>query len=111
MIKAIEVIVVLVLLFFAFAVGVKYSESVKSHASWLFENKEEEVELPDLSHENSTIETGGAVDENGELLNGTNVDSSAGISSQDSAPMDDVNAAPQAAPLEQLPTKRTTSKK
>lgn len=36
---------------FCFFAGVKYSDDIKSHASWLFENKEEEVELPDLSSE------------------------------------------------------------
>jgi hypothetical protein len=54
MIKTIELILVAVLLIFAFFAGVKYSESVKSHASWLFESKgEEEVELPDLSSESN----------------------------------------------------------
>ena len=51
MVKAIEVIVVLTLLVFSFFAGVKYSDSIKNHASWLFEAKEEEVELPDLSNE------------------------------------------------------------
>ena len=105
MIKAVEFIVVLILLIFAFLSGVKYSESVKSRASWLFENKEEEVELPDLSHENNATETGAAVDENGENLNGTNSDVQI-TAPQDSAPMDDVNAAPQAAPIQAVPTKR-----
>ncbi len=53
MIKTIELILVTILLIFSFFAGVKYSESVKSHASWLFESKEEEVELPDLSGENN----------------------------------------------------------
>jgi hypothetical protein len=54
MIKTIELIVVATLLVFAFFAGVKYSESVKEHAGWLFETKgEEEVELPDLSSEGS----------------------------------------------------------
>ncbi len=54
MVKLVEAIVVLTLLVFSFFIGVKYSESVKSHASWLFENKEEEVELPDLLNENNS---------------------------------------------------------
>jgi len=54
MIKTIELILVATLLIFAFFAGVKYSESVKNHASWLFESKgEEEVELPDLSGESN----------------------------------------------------------
>ncbi len=63
MTKAIEGIVIVTLLLFAFFIGVKYSESVKGHASWLFESKEDEVELPDLSNENSG-EIGATVDEN-----------------------------------------------
>lgn len=65
MLKVIELIVVLTLLVFSFFAGVKYSNSVKNHASWLFETKEEEVELPDLSNENGNdggiiLEEGGA---------------------------------------------------
>jgi hypothetical protein len=52
MTKAIEFIVVLTLLIFAFFAGVNYSDSIKNHASWLFEPKEEEIALPDLSNEN-----------------------------------------------------------
>jgi hypothetical protein len=51
MIKTTELIVAIFLMICCFFAGVKYSDSVKSHASWLFENKEEEVELPDLSSE------------------------------------------------------------
>jgi hypothetical protein len=51
MTKVIEIIVALTLLVFSFIAGVKYSDSVRRHASWLFEAKEEEVELPDLSSE------------------------------------------------------------
>ena len=42
MTKAIEAIIVITLMVFSFFIGVKYSDSVKSHASWLFETKEEE---------------------------------------------------------------------
>jgi hypothetical protein len=56
MVKTIELIVVITLLIFSFFAGVKYSDSVKDHASWLFETKEEEVELPDLSNEATTPE-------------------------------------------------------
>jgi len=51
MIKTVELIVAIFLMIFCFFAGVKYADGVKSHASWLFENKEEEVELPDLSSE------------------------------------------------------------
>lgn len=51
MIKTVELIVAIFLMIFCFFAGVKYSDGVKSHASWLFESKEEEVELPDLSSE------------------------------------------------------------
>lgn len=51
--KVIELIIVTTLLVFSFVAGVKYSDSIRSHASWLFEAKEEEVELPDLSSESS----------------------------------------------------------
>ena len=65
MVKTIELIVVLTLLIFSFFAGVKYSDDIKSHASWLFENKgEEEVELPDLSSEGDveiTVPTDGSV--------------------------------------------------
>jgi hypothetical protein len=112
MIKAIEFIIVLVLLVFAFFAGVKYSDSVKSHASWLFENKSEEVELPDLSNENNNAEVGVPVDENGENLN--NVEQpqeNQMIAPQDSTPMDDVNAAPRAAPVAGAPVKVAPAKK
>lgn len=49
--RTIELIVVLTLLIFSFFAGVKYSDSIKNHASWIFEAKEEDVELPDLSNE------------------------------------------------------------
>jgi len=68
MIKAIEIIVVFTLLIFSFFAGVKYSDSVKDHASWLFETKGEEVELPDLSNE-SGVELDAVVTESGEVIN------------------------------------------
>lgn len=71
MIKAIELIVVITLMVFSFVVGVKYSDSVKLRAGWLFEAKEEEVDLPDLTNENSpeaaTVYDNGAVD-NGDQM-------------------------------------------
>jgi hypothetical protein len=55
MIKTVEVIVIIALIIFSFFLGVKYSESIKSHMSWLENQDEQEVELPDLSNENSEI--------------------------------------------------------
>jgi len=49
--KAIKIVVVAAVAALAFVAGVKYSEQVKSHASWMFESKEDEVALPDLSNE------------------------------------------------------------
>lgn len=97
MIKAIELIIVITLLIFSFFAGVKYSDVVRSHASWIFENKDEEVELPDLSNENSGGDIGATIDENGENLGGGNMMDNSG-NLQDSVPMDDINQAPQAAP-------------
>ena len=55
MIKTVEVIVIIALIIFSFFLGVKYSESVKSHMSWLETQDEQEVELPDLSNESGEI--------------------------------------------------------
>ena len=55
MIKTVEVIVIIALIILSFFLGVKYSESVKSHMSWLETQDEQEVELPDLSNENSEV--------------------------------------------------------
>jgi hypothetical protein len=67
MIKTIELIVAIFLMIFCFFAGVKYSDGVKSHASWLFESKEDDVELPDLSSESEVEITvpgeGAAVDQ------------------------------------------------
>jgi hypothetical protein len=51
MIKTAEIVVIILLIIFSFIFGVKYSDSVKKHAGWLFEAKEEEIELPDLINE------------------------------------------------------------
>ena len=88
MVKTIELIVVLTLLIFSFFAGVKYSDSVKSHASWLFEAKEE-VELPDLSNENIN-ENSVTIDESGE-----NLEASQAATPQDAAPMDNLDTNPQ----------------
>lgn len=98
MIKTIELIVAITLLIFSFFAGVKYSDSVRNHASWLFETRDEqEVELPDLSNENNG-EIGATIDENGENLGG---DINQEMP-QDSVPMDNIdtnqNLQPQATP-------------
>ena len=88
MVKIIELIVGLTLLIFSFFAGVKYSDSVKSHASWLFEAKEE-VELPDLSNEN--------INENSVILDesGENLGDSQAATPQDAAPMDNLDTSSQ----------------
>lgn len=57
MTKAVEAVVMFALLIFVFFAGVSYSDAVKSHAGWLFENNEEDSMLPDL------VNGKGAVDE------------------------------------------------
>lgn len=86
MIKAIELIVVVTLMIFSFVVGVKYSDSVKSHAGWLFETKEEEVDLPDLTNESAPEST--TVYDNGAAENG------------DQMPPENENSAPANAAVE-----------
>ena len=89
MTKAIEAIIVITLMVFSFFIGVKYSDSVKSHASWLFETKEEEVDLPDLTNENPEGES--AIYENGD--NAENPDAAASDAKNNIAPpMDDTSA-------------------
>lgn len=112
MVKAIEAIIVLTLLAFSFFIGVKYSETVKSHASWLFETKEEEVDLPDLSNENSgdvgTVDESGVNAEGGAAAEGAPMDSidipsdsTAGIDA--AAPAAQPVAAPAAQPAQAKP--------
>lgn len=63
MIKTIELIIIILLLVGSFFAGVKYSDEVKSSASWLLESRgEEEIELPDLASDRK-IETTLPVDE------------------------------------------------
>lgn len=82
MIKVIELIIVATLLIFSFFAGVKYSDSVRNHASWLFEPKEEEIELPDLSQE--------SLQDAGEPMDGADVP----------AAIDNSTAAPNSEPVE-----------
>ncbi|MBM5782082.1 MAG: hypothetical protein FJ368_01530 [Pelagibacterales bacterium] len=49
MTKTTEAIVIVALMLISFFVGVKCSDSVKSHISWLSETNESDVELPELN--------------------------------------------------------------
>lgn len=71
MIKVIETIIIITLLIFAFFAGVKYSDNVKNHASWIFESGVDEIELPDLTKveeekigEEVSIEVGDEINDN-----------------------------------------------
>ncbi len=104
MVKAIEAIIIITLLIFAFFAGVKYSDSIKNHASWLFENKEEEVELPDLSNENVN-EVGSEI---GTTTNeGESVSGEAAAVNEMPAPQD---ASAPAAPVAEGATKASTAR-
>ncbi len=86
MLKSVEFIVFFILLVVSFFAGVKYSDSVKEHGSWLYESKEDqEVELPDLSNEkiDDQIENNSKYNDQDSKLNenGTNFEED---SSQDS---------------------------
>ncbi len=59
--KLAQVVVLVAVAAAAFVIGVKSSEQVKTHASWMFESKDEEVALPDLSNEE--IDGAGATEE------------------------------------------------
>lgn len=101
MIKAIELIVIVTLMVFSFVVGVKYSDSVKSHAGWLFETKEEEeVDLPDLTNEvnpdAATVYDNGAVD-NGDQMPQEPMDN-VGAPLDGGAEADAMKQAPEAVP-------------
>ncbi len=88
MTKAVKIVVVAVVALLSFVAGVKYAEQVKSHASWMFESKDEEVALPDLSNEE---------------IDGTNAGEQEVLTNQkapqEAAPMDSVSA-PEAAPAQ-----------
>lgn len=104
MIKTVEVIVIIALIIFSFFLGVKYSESVKSHMSWLENQDEQEVELPDLSNENSEIgiSTEEVVDPNAPALD--NVDAVAPQVVQPAVvPVENVPAQAQPVPAQPVP--------
>ena len=51
MTKVVQVVALVVTLAVGVVVGVKYSEQLKAHFSWMSESKEDEIALPDLSNE------------------------------------------------------------
>ena len=105
MIKTVEVIVIIALIIFSFFLGVKYSESVKSHMSWLETQDEQEVELPDLSNENSEVGISAeeVVDPNAPALD--NVDANAPTAQVDPAvPVENAQVPAQPAPVQPAPT-------
>ena len=105
MIKTVEVIVIIALIIFSFFLGVKYSESVKSHMSWLETQDEQEVELPDLSNENSEVGISAeeVVDPNAPALD--NVDPNASTNQVAPAvPVENVQVPAQPAPAQPAPT-------
>jgi hypothetical protein len=57
--KIIELLIILGLLVFSFFSGVKYSENVKEHASWLFEDKEGDAAMPEGATEEVVPATDG----------------------------------------------------
>jgi hypothetical protein len=90
MIKTVEVIVIIALIIFSFFLGVKYSESVKSHMSWLETQDEQEVELPDLSNENGEagVINEEVVDPNAPILDNVDPTASSNQGAQPSAPIE-----------------------
>lgn len=88
--KAVKIVIVTVAALLSFVAGVKYAEQVKSHASWMFESKDEEVALPDLSNE----EIDGATNSEQDILTSGKA---AEAAAEAAAPMDSV-AAPEVAP-------------
>ncbi len=89
--KAVKIAIVAVAAFLSFVAGVKYAEQVKGHASWMFESKDDEVALPDLSNE----EIDGANSPEQDILSNGKAAPEAAVEA--AAPMDAV-AAPEVAP-------------
>lgn len=56
MTKTTEAIVIIVLMIISFFIGVKYSDSVKTHMGWISETSESDIELPDLTEGNGEVE-------------------------------------------------------
>lgn len=108
MTRILEIIVILFLSLFSFFLGVKYSRTIKEHASWMFENKGDEVELPDLSN-TENLEMDAPVDENGKPIDQTippaedqnivpSIDDTDAAPTPGTAPINDNNVAQPTAP-------------
>ena len=93
MIKLVEALVIIIVIIFAFFMGVKYSDQVKSQATWIFDSKQdEEVEMPDLSNQNDN-NINQNVDENGNDIDGQkNIDNKQMEPSQNTDQDSDQNA-------------------
>lgn len=94
MTKAVKIVIVAVVALLSFVAGVKYAEQVKSHASWMFESKDDEVALPDLSNE----EIDGATTSEQDILTNGKASPEAAAAASEAAPMDSVSAPETAAP-------------
>ena len=55
--KVLELVMISFLLISAFFFGVAYSVPVKENFSWLFEVKEQEVEIPEIKKEQDIVKT------------------------------------------------------
>jgi len=55
MVRAVEIIVIIALMVFSFFLGVKYAGKVKAHLSWLENQEEQEIDLPDMSGESPEL--------------------------------------------------------
>ena len=73
MIRAVEIIVIIALMVFSFFFGVKYANEVKSHLSWLKNQEEQEIDLPDMSGENTESEIPYSPEDEGDAGNISNV--------------------------------------
>ncbi len=72
--KSAKISLVLILCLAFFFAGVFYSDAIKDHAAWLFEGKQDDIELPDLSHDEGG-DIGATVDESGEAMDNVNAES------------------------------------
>ena len=62
MIVPIKLIFYFALLLFAFFSGVKYSDQVKSAVYWLFEEKEQEIDFPEIDENNNNKQINNDID-------------------------------------------------
>ena len=106
MIKTVEVIVIIALIILSFFLGVKYSESVKSHMSWLETQDEQEVELPDLSNENSEvgISAEDVVDPNAPALDNVDANAPTIQVAPPAVPVENAQVPAQPAPVQPAPS-------